>query len=153
MGYADIIQVLGAFFGNVYSIRNMRLNWGFYGSLRHTLACLRPALCVVHKPSSRQFAEMHAQKKTRRNAPTFKHYERLISTGFWIRADFRRPFQEGGWSNERGRLCLHGLTNPPPVENFEKKQKHFEAKKQNGTSSSCCSTFLYFDVINAMLGL
>lgn len=53
VGYANIVRVLGAFFGQAKAyrayIRYMRLNWGFNRRLRHTASCLITASSVDWK--------------------------------------------------------------------------------------------------------
>ena len=78
------LRVLGAFFERV-CVFGICVSVVLFTAVCDTrpLTCLRPALFVVHKPTSQQFAEMHAQKKSpyfwseERNIPTFKHNERL----------------------------------------------------------------------------
>lgn len=72
MRYADIIPILGAFFGHI-------LNMGFVRQFAtHSLSPVNSRLCVVYSTQSR--VEIHDQKKRphiwmERETAVFKHYE------------------------------------------------------------------------------
>jgi len=74
--------------------------------------------------TNQQFAREEKEKPAflvwRKNTATFKHFERL---GYqqvfgYEQISQRQPFQEGGWTTQRGTLCSHSRTSPSLVENW-----------------------------------
>ena len=119
VGYADIIQLLGVFFGHVYSTFRICISTGVFTAFCNTqpLACLRSALCLVNKPTSQQFAKLGLRCVTVWLSNATLWGENDIC---WSReADRVEEWEESGGLFRMGEDCvLSWLTGMIPPKTF-----------------------------------